>query len=84
MSCFTAEEANAFYLAAKEAYTAVLTGKQYKFKGRELTRHDVDEIKREMFYWKKYKDTLDAGGDPDAAVVIEQGIPVDINEKSCF
>lgn len=59
---FTLEEASELLLVWKEAYRAIATGGQsYKMGTRQLTRANLDEVKKQFDFWRNEVERLSAG-----------------------
>ena len=77
MARYTLAQAQEFLAQAASGYAACLSGSSYEYKGRKLTRQDLDSMKREMDFWSDYCSNLTAGKDPDCSIGIRQFTPVD-------
>lgn len=58
----TLQEAKDWYTVWSEAYKSIAVGGQsYKIGTRQLTRADLDEVRKQMDYWRNEVDRLERG-----------------------
>lgn len=60
MKLYTLDEARQHFEAWKAAELALATGQSYSIAGRTLTRVNLDDVKKQMAYWAKIIDRLEA------------------------
>jgi len=72
---YTLAEATVFYEAAKKAYTAALTSKEYSIKDRQLARQNMEKLLGEMNRWKKVIADINAG--KSQKIKVNRFVPLD-------